>query len=239
MGEVRGSSQSPSSCTLMKWIGVWEPHVPWHVPAGWTKIKLLSLFGLQTIQNLLTLKKREQAESTGKKGDCLDLRMFLLGMYKWCRWHHPTAKGAFWHWCRQWCSPVPLQSWLCSYPREMGFGFKEVFNFSFPFISGHSPFIFLVYSSSTVPALCGSSELSADLAGRWDIGMISHLNALYSCHSGKSHPSPVGFQSGTNHSGVAFGALCLGWWIPGCGAQNRQWLHFLPRSQGCTRWCSH
>lgn len=52
-------------------------------------------FWLANNPELADIEKKEQAESTGKKGDCLDLRMLLLGMYKWCRWHHPTAKGAF------------------------------------------------------------------------------------------------------------------------------------------------
>lgn len=111
----------------------------------------------------------------------------------------------------------------------MGCGFKELFHFSFPLISGHSPFIFLVYSSCTVPSLCGTSELSADVAGRWETGMVSLLNVLCSCPPGKSHPSSVGCQCGTNHSGMAFGAPRVwGWWIPGCGVWNLQVVAAFP-----------
>lgn len=99
----------------------------------------------------------------------------------------------------------------------MGFGFKELFHFSFPLISGHSPFIFLVYSSPTVPALCGPSELSADLAGRWDTGMISHLMFFIPApQASPIHPCGVSEWDKSLWSGL-WGSVCLGWWIPGCG----------------------
>lgn len=69
--EVTGLSQTFSFCSLMKWISVWEPHVPSQAHIGWTKIKLLSFFGLQTIQYLLTLKK-------------------------WTDWKHKQERGLSW-----------------------------------------------------------------------------------------------------------------------------------------------
>lgn len=76
--EVSGPSQSLSSCSLVKWIGAWEPHVPWQAHIGWTRIKLLSLFGLQTIQNLLTLKKMNRLKAQERKGIILVYGCFSL-----------------------------------------------------------------------------------------------------------------------------------------------------------------
>lgn len=139
--------------------------------------------------------KNEQAESTSKKGDYLDLWMLLLGMHKQYRWQHLAPRGAFWHWCRLsdvslfHCSPdcvAALEPWSLAF----------LFHFSFPLISGHCPFTFLVYSSSTVPSFFGTSELVADLAGRWDTGMVPLLNILCFCPPGKSHQSSVDFRVG-------------------------------------------
>lgn len=238
--EVTGPSQSLSSFSLMEWIGAWEPHVPWQAHIGWTRIKLLSLFGLQTIQNLLTLKKNEQAESTSEKGDYLGLWMLLLGMHKQYRWQHLTAKGAFWHWCR--LSDVPL--FHCNPDcvatlERWGLASKSCFISLFlsslviPF--SYSWFIPLALSHPFV------APLSADLAGRWETGMVSLLNVLCSWPQA-SHIHPlwdvsVGKTTLEWPSGLhVFGggeSLAVGY------GTSRRWLHFLPRSQGCTIKCSH
>lgn len=131
--------------------------------------------------------------------------MLLLGMYKHYRWQHLTAKGDFWHWCG--LSGVPL--FHCTPDcvatlEKWGLASKSclisLFLSSLIIPLSHSWFIPLPLSQPFVAP--------ADLAGRWDTGMVSLLNVLYFCSPGKSHPSPVGCQSGKNHSGMALVAPC-------------------------------
>lgn len=185
-------------------------------------------------------KKNEQAESTSEKGDYLGLWMLLLGMHKQYRWQHLTAKGAFWHWCR--LSDVPL--FHCNPDcvatlERWGLASKSCFISLFlsslviPF--SYSWFIPLALSHPFV------APLSADLAGRWETGMVSLLNVLCSWPQA-SHIHPlwdvsVGKTTLEWPSGLhVFGggeSLAVGY------GTSRRWLHFLPSSQGCAIKCSH
>lgn len=168
--------------------------------------------------------------------------MLLLGMYKQCRWHHLTAQGAFWHWCR--LSDVPLfhcnpdcVATLERWGVASKSCFISLFLSSLVIPLSYSWFIPLALSRPFVAPLNCQQTWQGDERRGWfhflmffvHAPQASRIHPLWDVTVGQTTLEwPLGLR--------VFGdgeSLVVGY------GTSRWWLHFLPRSQGCTIKCSH